>query len=100
VKLFKYSSQAKADLLDIGHYTLETWGEAQAGRYLDQIEDCCQLLAENPRIGRAFSSARPGLRRIEQGSHVIFYQETPSGILITRILHRSMLPGQHALDET
>ena len=51
-------------------------------------------------MGRIFSPARTDLRRIEQGSHVIFYRETPSGILITRILHRSMLPGQHALDQT
>jgi toxin ParE1/3/4 len=98
VKSFKYSSQANVDLLEIGHYTFETWGEAQAGRYLDQIEDCCQLLADTPRIGRLYSSARPGLRRMEQGSHVIFYRETSSGVLITRILHRGMLPGQHALE--
>jgi plasmid stabilization system protein ParE len=35
---------------------------------------------------------------MEQGSHVIFYRETSSGVLITRILHRGMLPGQHALE--
>jgi plasmid stabilization system protein ParE len=66
-----FSRQAESDLQSIDEYTFDTWGEA-----------------------------RTGLRRIEQGSHVIFYRETPSGILIIRILHRSMLRGQHALGET
>jgi len=41
----------------------------------------------------------PGLRRMKQGKHVVFYREEPGGILISRILHQSMLPEKQAIDE-
>jgi plasmid stabilization system protein ParE len=34
---------------------------------------------------------------MEQGSHVIFFVEEPSGIFVARILHKSMLPGKHTI---
>ena len=36
----RLSRGAKADLLSIGAYTLQTWGSAQAERYLDDLELC------------------------------------------------------------
>jgi toxin ParE1/3/4 len=86
------SPLAEADFKDIGAYTLRTWGETQADRYLTALEDSWERVAENPFLGRACDHIRPGLRRIEQGSHVIFYEPQPAGILVVRILHRSMLP--------
>jgi toxin ParE1/3/4 len=87
VKQFKYANLAKVDLIDIGAYTSRMWGEAQAGLYIDQLEDCCQRLAQDPGIGRLWTPRKPGLRRMEQGRHVIFYQQQDSGILVYRILH-------------
>ena len=71
----------------------------QTDRYIRQLEDCCQLLADNPALGRPCDEIRPGLRRMKQGKHILFYREEPSGILICRILHHSMLPEKHAIDE-
>ncbi len=85
--------------MDIGAYTLRTWGEDQAIRYLDGLEACCQRLADNPESGRACESVRPGLRRMEQGKHVVFFRREPGGILVSRILHERMLPERHSLDE-
>jgi plasmid stabilization system protein ParE len=39
--------------------------------------------------------AEAGLRRMEIGRHVVFYREDTEGILISRILHRRMLPERH-----
>jgi len=86
-------------LYNIGLYTLRTWGEAQTDRYICQLEDCCQLIADNPALGRPCDQIRPGLRRMEQGNHVVFYREEPGGILISRILHRRMLPDKQAIDD-
>ncbi len=36
---------------------------------------------------------------MEQGSHVIFYRQRSGGILISRVLHRSMLPERHTMDD-
>jgi plasmid stabilization system protein ParE len=36
---------------------------------------------------------------MEQGSHVVFYRKEAGGILVSRILHKSMLPEKHAFDD-
>jgi toxin ParE1/3/4 len=99
VAAFRFSRRAEADLLLIGAYTLRTWGEDQTIRYIDDLEACCQMLADNPTLGRACDDVRPGLRRMECGRHVVFYREDPGGILVSRILHQRMLPERHAIDD-
>lgn len=94
-----YSRRAEEDYFSIGQFTLRTWGPVQADLYLTEIEDCCQQLAKNPSLGRACGDIRPGLRRIEQGKHVVFYRQHAKGILVSRILHQSMQPARHPLDE-
>ena len=95
---FRFSRRGEADLLGIGAYTLRTWGEDQTIRYLDDLEACCQMLADNPTLGRTCDDVRPGLRRMECGQHVLFYRERAGGILVSRILHQRMLPERHAID--
>jgi toxin ParE1/3/4 len=93
------SRGAKADLLSIGAYTLQTWGVAQAERYLDGLERCAKLLATNPSLGRPCGWIRPGLHRFEKGRHVLFYRREQDGILVSRILHQSMMPEQQAFED-
>ena len=96
---FRLSRLADADLMSIGAYTLRTWGEDQAIRYLNELEACCQRLADKSQSGRPCESIRPGLRRMEQGKHVVFFRREPGGILISRILHERMLPEGHFIEE-
>jgi len=97
--LLLFSIRAKADLADIVSYMIHMWGDAQAMRYLDGIDACCERIATNPSIGRAYSDVRGDLRRVEQGRHVMFYRKIEDGILVSRILHRGMLPERHDLDD-
>lgn len=96
---FRLSRRAEADLIEIGNYTLRKWGEDQALRYINGLEACCSHVAENPELGRACDSVRPGLRRMEHGRHVVFYRIEVGGILISRILHQRMLPDKQIIDE-
>ena len=91
---FRFSRRAETDLLSIGEYTLRTWGKVQAARYINELELCCQTLADNPALGRACDDIRPGLRRLEHRKHVIFYRQQHRGILVSRILHERMLPDR------
>ncbi len=95
----RFTRRAELDLLSIGEYTLRTWGPTQTDRYLSEMEACCRRLAENPLLGRACDEIRAGLRRMEQGRHVIFYRQQTDGILVSRILHHSMVPEQHSIDD-
>ena len=96
---FRFSHRAEADLWGIGDYTLRKWGKAQTVLYLKEMEICCQMLADNPALGRHSDEVRSGLRRFECGKHVVFYRQVPGGILISRILHQTMLPDRHTIDD-
>ena len=41
---------AKADLREIWLYTAEQWGEQQADRYLQELEECCERLVDHPML--------------------------------------------------
>lgn len=95
----RFSRRAAADLLSIGTHTLRTWGIDQTIRYIDDLEACCGILADNPALGRPCDEVRPGLRRKEHGRHVVFFRVNTGSILILRILHQSMLPERQAFDD-
>ena len=71
----RFSIRAKDDLRNISVHTIQTWGESQAYRYLNGLEDCCNLLGSNPGLGRACDWIRPGL-------------------------HQGMLPGKHEFEDS
>lgn len=94
----RFSRRAEADLFGITTYSLHTWGQDQTIDYLNDLEYCCQMLAENPGLGRSCPHVLPGLRRIERGRHVVFYRQEAWGIMISRILHERMLPVASAFE--
>lgn len=95
----RYTVRAEEDLYGIGAYSIQRWGTAQADKYIGQMEACFQALAKNSALGRSCDHIRPGLRRMEQGRHVVFFREETGGILIARILHQCMLPENTAMDD-
>ena len=97
----RFSHRAEADAIQIGVSTLRTWSEDQDERYINDLEACCYTLAGNPDPGRAANSVRLGLRRMEQGRHVVFYRREKGGTPVARILHQRMMPGMQSVgDET
>jgi toxin ParE1/3/4 len=94
----RYSLRAEYDLNEIAEYTKRTWSEAQADRYLGEIQSCCERLADSPALGRKCDAVRLGVRRMEQGSHVIFFTVEKKGIVVARILHKSMVPSLQDFD--
>lgn len=95
----RLTRNAKADLLRVGAYTLETWGATQAERHLSGLEECAKMLAGNPSLGRRCDCNRLGLRRFEKGRHVVFYRREEDGIFVSRILHQSMVPGEQSFED-
>ncbi|HME09111.1 MAG TPA: type II toxin-antitoxin system RelE/ParE family toxin [Bryobacteraceae bacterium] len=96
---FRLSRAAELDLFDIGTHTLRTWGVDQIIRYLDDLEACCQGLPDSPELGRPCDHIRPGLRRMEQGKHVVFFRPEPGGVLVSRTLNERMLPERQGVSE-
>jgi toxin ParE1/3/4 len=86
----RISRRASADLAEIADYTIAEFGITQARRYRDQLQACFASITDNPALGKSADDLAPGLRRIRQQAHVIFYRPGPDHILIVRVLHHSM----------
>ena len=89
----RLTRRADKDLLAIYLYTLEHFGQEQAERYTHDIQECFELIASNPNMGRAAEEIRKGVRRHEHAGHVIFFREDRQGLLVLAVVHRRMRPN-------
>ncbi len=83
------SKKTDQDIKDITKRSISDFGETQTDKYLSGLEQCLQLLADNPDLGRTCNELRQGYQRHEYESHIIFYRKRKNDIFITRILHKS-----------
>ena len=86
------SAQADIDLIWI--YTAEHWDFHQADRYIDDILDACEALADGGRQAKKFEP-RAGYFRYAVGSHVIYFHDDGDAMKIVRILHGAMDAPRH-----
>lgn len=94
--IFRISRAAERDLVEIGQYTTERWGEAQGRRYATQLYARLEALSVQPELGRRCDDIRMGYWRVQEGKHVIFYRlGTTKAVEIIRVLHERMLPDNH-----
>lgn len=91
----QFTPAAAADLDAIWTYTLEQWGEAQAIRYIRDIQVACSGLAEGRLSGRSAENIRPGYFKAVCGTHLIFYRFTVEALIVIRILHQRMDIDRH-----
>ncbi len=73
----------------------EDSGLARAERHIMALHGTFSLLAEFPDLGRGAGHVRAGYRKIDSGSHSVFYQKTDGGVLIVRVLHQRMDFDRH-----
>jgi len=86
----RLSRRAATDLAGIADYTIKEFGIAQARLYRDQLHACFRSLLANPQLGRSAEEVAPGLCRIRQQAHVVFYTFGREELNIVRVLHHSM----------
>jgi len=99
VPAYRVARLADSDLRSIIRYTMKTWGRAQTVKYRQGLQDCFQLLADNPSIGRACDSIHHGSRRFEHGKHLVFYLPQEDEVLIVRVLHQQMIPAKPRFEQ-
>lgn len=90
-----FSEAAKSDLVDIWVATERQWGEAQADRYLDDIDRALKELIANPQMGVDCSDLLQGARKLITGRHLVFYEVDSDKIFVIRVLHQSMDVPRH-----
>lgn len=89
---YSFTDKAEKDLEGILNFTLQHWGKKKVVEYLNGIESSALSLCSNPAMGIDRSELIPGVRSITYASHVIYYTQTNTHLIIIRILHCSMDP--------
>ncbi len=93
--VYKLSAKCDEDMVSIYEYGIEEFGLGQSKKYLMDLHDSFQTLANSSFIGSDASELIPELRRFTYHSHMIFYFSTEYGVLILRVLHQSMDYRKH-----
>jgi toxin ParE1/3/4 len=78
--------RARSDLRSIRDYILRD-NPIRAVSFVDELLDRCQLLADNPLMGRARPELQRRLRSFPYGDYLIFYRPLADGVQIVRALH-------------
>lgn len=82
----QYSHLAKRDLAEIWLYIAED-SPANAGSFIEYIEQKCLMLAEMPKLGREYTELANGLYGFPIKNYIVFYEISDEGIVIARVLN-------------
>lgn len=74
------AKRARKDLIEIKQYTVDRWGKDQARRYIGQIRQCADDLANHRLHGKLREDIAPYLKSYHVGRHMIFYVESEKGL--------------------
>ena len=89
---YTFSKRADKEISKILEYSYREFGLGldQAEKYKTGLENCFQLLADDPGMGRVCNDIRNEYFRHEHESHIIFYRQRSDDIFITAIIHDRM----------
>lgn len=73
--------RAKNDLKKIARYTKKTWGSEQRDKYLLDMEERFEWLAENSSMGTPRDEIKEGYYSFPYKKHTIFYLISEDGII-------------------
>jgi toxin ParE1/3/4 len=90
VRGYRLSGEADRDIEEIARFTTERWGWRRAEAYLLELHDALETLVAFPELGRRVDHIRVGYRRLERGSHAIYYVVSADTVRIVRVLHGRM----------
>jgi toxin ParE1/3/4 len=93
--VYKLSKESETDIGSIYEYGIEKFGISQAQDYFLGMHDLFQTLSNSSSIGRDASEFIPSLKRFTYKSHMVFYLNSDTEVLIIRVLHHSMDHQRH-----
>ncbi len=94
-RAFRLRPEAEQDLEKIYEYSVQEFGSERAERYIRELNDAFNKIANERNSGRNYDFVRPDLLAFNVVSHVVFFKSSSFGITILRVLHRSIDYGRH-----
>ncbi len=92
---YKFTQDAREDLLNIRKYTLKTWGKEQSAKYLQELNKTLQLLSDSPSIGTQRTDISLTTFSFPYVSHIIYYTLDSNFLIVFAVLHKNMVPEKH-----
>ena len=93
---YRLTPEAREDLVEIGEFTDDRWGEDQRQAYMVAFAETFRAIAEGTAQIRKSDGIKPGLRSCLMRRHVIFFRHNRDGAVeIIRILHASQDHVRH-----
>ncbi len=80
------SSAAEADLLNIYFYGVSMFGEAQAEKYYNELQDYFEFIAQNPYSFVQVNHIKKDYRRGVYKSHSIYYKINDKDVIIVSVV--------------
>ena len=90
--LYRLTPDAQSDLIEIRRFTVKQWGIAQSKKYLSELRQTIQLLADNPSLGKTTPEVGEGVFSFPHASHVIYYLIHERQLVAFGVLHKRMVP--------
>ncbi|MEO6041703.1 MAG: type II toxin-antitoxin system RelE/ParE family toxin [Croceibacterium sp.] len=79
--------RAAADLEYIGAHSVAEWGEPRAKRYLEDLRQKIEFVAEFPGAGSPAVGLPAQYRKVRSGAHRAIYRFTESELIVVRVIH-------------
>ena len=86
MKGVRVSRDAERDLDSIWRF-IDAGSLPTADKVIDSVVRHFALLARQPHAGRMREDIAPGVRSLPSGNYLVYYRESRSYIVISRILH-------------
>jgi toxin ParE1/3/4 len=92
---FRLTPDAQSDLIEIRRFTIKQWGGVQSKKYLSELRQTIQLLAETPSLGKPRPDIDADVLSFPHVSHVIYYVVHEQQLMVFGVLHKRMVPLNH-----
>jgi len=90
MKEIKITARAFDDLAEIESYSIDTWGQKVADKYLEDIALGLKLLQENAGLLQNFEEFSASLKYYRVKNHFLIFTETNEYIFLLTIKHVQM----------
>ena len=88
--MYSLSAKASTDLDSILDYSIINFGASVMFEYHKSLEKCFEILDDNLDLGTEVEHIRSDYLCFQHRLHLIFFKKRNEGILIVRLLHKSM----------
>ena len=86
MKSCRLSSEANLDVEEIAKYIFDL-NPVAAHKFLDNLEETCELLAEFPLIGRQRPEIGAGIRSFPIGNYLVLYVPVGEVVEVSRVVY-------------